>query len=85
MNEMIGVNKRGKQLFLGYKLHLVDDCEIGLPVATKVETTNVNYSQPFYRLFPHITKTSPCSTKRSSLLIRRTMQQQSARWFAMRE
>ncbi len=56
LNEMIGGNKTEKRLFLGYKLHLVDDCEIGLPLTARVEAANVHDSQPFYQLFPHVTE-----------------------------
>lgn len=43
-----------KEYVFGYKLHLVNDLETGLPLAAKVKTAEVHDSQPFYDLFPYV-------------------------------
>ena len=54
LNEMTGKDKKEKAWVLGYKLHLVNDLETGLPLVGKVKTAEVHDSQPFYDLFPYV-------------------------------
>ncbi len=55
LNEMTGKDKKEKQFLFGYKLHIIDDCETGLPLAAVVEPASVHDSQPFFKLFPYVT------------------------------
>lgn len=59
LNKMTGKDEKEKAWVLGYKLHLIDDCEIGLPLTGVVETANVHDSQPFYFLFPYVVENFP--------------------------
>ncbi len=54
LNEMTGKDKREKAWVFGYKLHLIQDCETGLPLTGIVLPANVHDSQPFYELFPYV-------------------------------
>lgn len=54
LNEMTGRDKKEKAFVFGYKLHIIEDCEIGLPLAAVVKTANVHDSRPFYELFPYV-------------------------------
>lgn len=54
LNKMTGKDDKEKAWVLGYKLHLINDCEIGLPLMGVVETANVHDSRPFYVLFPYV-------------------------------
>lgn len=54
LNEMTGKDKKEKAWVLGYKLHIMEDCEIGLPLAAVVKTADVHDSRPFYELFPYV-------------------------------
>ena len=42
-----------KRYFIGYKLHLIDDAETGLPLTGIVEPASTHDSQPFYQLFDY--------------------------------
>jgi hypothetical protein len=53
LNKMTGKDEKEKAWVLGYKLHLINDCEIGLPLIGVVETANVHDSRLFYVLFPY--------------------------------
>ena len=54
LNEMTGKDKKEKAWVFGYKLHLIEECETGLPLTGIVEPANVHDSQPLYKLFPYI-------------------------------
>ncbi|MCL4365119.1 transposase, partial [Candidatus Marsarchaeota archaeon] len=54
LNEMTGKDRKEKAFVLGYKLHLIEDCEIGLPLTGVVKTAEVHDSRPFYELFPYV-------------------------------
>jgi len=54
LNDMTGKDRKEKAWVLGYKLHLINDLETGLPLAAKVKTAEVHDSQPFYDLFPYV-------------------------------
>ncbi len=54
LNRMTGRDEKEKAWVLGYKLHLINDCEMGLPLTGVVDTANVHDSQPFYVLFPYV-------------------------------
>ena len=56
LNEMTGKDKKEKAWVFGYKLHLIQDCEIGLPLTGIVLPANVHDSQPFFDLFHYIEK-----------------------------
>lgn len=51
LDYMTGKNKKEKAYVFGYKLHLIEECGTGLPLAGVVEPANVHDSQPFYKLF----------------------------------
>jgi hypothetical protein len=51
---MTGKDKKEKAFVLGYKLHLIEDYEIGLPLTGVVKTAEVHYSRQFYDLFPYV-------------------------------
>lgn len=53
LNEMTGKDKKAKAYVLGYKLHLMNDLETGLPIAATVRTAEVHDSRPFFELFPY--------------------------------
>jgi hypothetical protein len=78
LNEMTGKDKKEKAWVLGYKLHIINDLETGLPIAAKVETANVNDSQPFYDPFPYAI-TLRYRKGRSSAAIRRSIRRTSAK------
>ncbi|MDE1768399.1 MAG: transposase [Candidatus Micrarchaeota archaeon] len=54
LNEMTGKDKKEKAWVLGYKLHIMEDCEIGLPLVAVVRTADVHDSRQFYELFPYM-------------------------------
>ena len=56
LDDMTGKNKREKAFVFGYKLHLIEDVETGLPLTGKVEPASMHDSQPFYGLFPYATE-----------------------------
>ena len=45
LNEMTGKDKKAKAYVLGYKLHLMNDLETGLPIAATVRTAEVHDSR----------------------------------------
>ena len=55
LNEMTGKDKKEKAYVFGYKLHIIEDCEIGLPLTAVVKPANVHDSRPFYELFQYVT------------------------------
>lgn len=54
LNEMTGKDRKEKAFVFGYKLHIIEDCETGLPLAAVVKTAEVHDSRPFYELFPYV-------------------------------
>ena len=54
LNDMTGGDKYAKTWVFGYKLHFVNDLELGLPIAATVWPANRHDSQPFYVLFPYV-------------------------------
>lgn len=54
LDHMTGKNKKEKAFVFGYKLHLIEECETGLPLTGVVEPANAHDSQPFYKLFPYV-------------------------------
>ena len=55
LNAMTGKDRNEKAFVFGYKLHIMEDCETGLPLAAIVKTAEVHDSRPFYELFPYVT------------------------------
>ena len=56
LDDMTGKDKKEKAFVFGYKLHLIQDTEIGLPLTGVIRSAEVHDSQSFYELFPYVTE-----------------------------
>ena len=54
LDDRTGKDKKEKAFVFGYKLHLVQDAETGLPLTGIVKSAEVHDSQPFYGLFLYV-------------------------------
>lgn len=54
LDDRTGKDKKEKTYVFGYKLHLIEDCETGLPLTGVVKPANEHDSQPFPGLFQYV-------------------------------